>query len=270
MRRHPLVAYAVLAVAISWVWWGWCLLEGWVTRPGQGWPTHLPGLLGPALAAVVVTALVDGRAGVRDLGARALRWRVGWVWWSVVVATGLLVPLAWAVQSVLGDGPPDLAGLASYSGAPVAPVVVTLLYVLVVNGFGEEVGWRGFLADRLLRDHGLLVVAVRVWLVWGLWHLPVFWLVEDFRALGWAVLGWAVGLLAGSVVLTWLYDGSGRSILLVAGWHTVFNLATATAATSGTPAAVASVVVMVAAVVVALRSRPRRVKAVAAPGGSAG
>ena len=34
VRRHPLIAYAVLAVGFSWAWWGWCLLEGWVTRPG--------------------------------------------------------------------------------------------------------------------------------------------------------------------------------------------------------------------------------------------
>ncbi len=258
VRRHPLVAYALLAVAISWAWWGWCLAEGWVTRAGQGWPTHLPGLLGPALAAVVVTAVVDGREGLRDLGARALRWRVGWAWWSVVLVTVLLVPVSWAAQALAGDDPPDLEGLASYSGAPVAPVVVTLLYVLVVNGFGEEVGWRGFLADRLLRERGLLSTAVLVWAVWALWHLPLFWVVEDFRAMGWTALGWLVGLLAGSVLLTWLYRGSGRSILLVAVWHTVFNVATATDATAGVPAGVASTVVMVAAVVIAWRHRPGR------------
>jgi CAAX protease family protein len=267
VRRHPLLAYVVLAVAISWAWWGWCLVEGWVTRPGQGWPTHLPGLLGPALAAVVVTAAVDGRTGLRDLGARVLRWRVGWAWWSVVAVTLLLVLLSWAGQALAGGGAPDLSGLAAYSGAPLAPVPVTLLYVLVVNGLGEEVGWRGYLADRLLREHGLIATAVLVWVAWAGWHLPLFWVVEDFRAMGWTVLGWLVGLLAGSVLLTWLYRGSGRSILLVAAWHTVFNVATATDATAGTPAAVASTLVIVVALVIAWRDRRERPEVAA---GSAG
>ncbi len=257
MKRHPVAAYLVLAFAFSWAWWGWCLAEGWVGRAGQGWPTHLPGLLGPALAAVVVTAWVDGRDGLADLGARMVRWRVGRVWWSVVAVTALLPLLGWTVQGLTGGGWADLAGLRSYSGAPLAPVAVTLGYVLVVNGFGEEVGWRGFLADRLLERHGVLRTALLVWVAWGAWHLPLFGVVADFRDLGWGVLGWAVGLLAGSVLLTWLYAGSGRSILLVAVWHTVFNVATATEATAGTAAAVSSTVVMVAAVVIAWHTRRR-------------
>ena len=267
VRRHPLAAYVGLAIAFSWAWWGWCVAEGWVTRAGQGWPTHLPGLLGPALSAVVVTALVDGRDGLRDLGARMLRWRVGWRWWSAVLAAALLVPLAWAGIALTGGDVPDPAGLASYSGAPASSVAVTLVYVLVVNGLGEETGWRGFLADRLLRRHGMLLTAVLVWVWWALWHLPLFWVVEDFRGMGWAVLGWLVGLLAGSVLLTWLYRGSGRSILLVAAWHTVFNVATATDATAGTPAAVASTLVIVVALVIAWRDRRERPEVAA---GSAG
>jgi membrane protease YdiL (CAAX protease family) len=254
VRRHPLAAYVGLAIAFSWAWWAWCIAEGWVSRAGQGWPTHLPGLMGPAIAAVVVTAVVDGRAGLADLGRRAVRWRVGWRWWAFVAATLLLPVLAWAWVWMTGGGAPDLGGLASYSGAPLTAVPLTLLYVLLVNGFGEEMGWRGFLADRLLPDHGLVRTALLVWVAWAVWHLPLFLVVDNFRTMGWGVIGWLVGLLAGSVVLTWLYRGSGRSILLVAAWHTVFNVASATEATAGTPAAVASTVVVVVAVGVAVRA----------------
>jgi uncharacterized protein len=84
---------------------------------------QLPGLAGPALAGVVVTALADGREGLRDLGARVIRWRVGWRWWASVA--GIL-------------------GLA---------LLGVVAVVLLVNGLGEETGWRGFAVDRLLRDH---------------------------------------------------------------------------------------------------------------------
>ena len=75
--------------------------------------------------------------------------------------------------------------------------------------------------------------------------------------MGWATIGWVLGLLAGSVVLTRLYVGSGRSVLLVALWHTAFNFTTATTATQGLSAAITSTAVVVAAVVVLVRARAR-------------
>ena len=75
--------------------------------------------------------------------------------------------------------------------------------------------------------------------------------------MGWATVGWGLGLLAGSVVLTRLYVGSGRSVLLVAVWHTAFNFTSATTATEGLSAAITSTAVMVAAVVVLVRARVR-------------
>lgn len=123
------------------------------------------------------------------------------------------------------------------------PLLVLVPFVLLVNGIGEELGWRGYLADHLLRERSLPATAFLVAVAWGLWHLPLFWVVADFRQMGWLVPGWFLGLLAGSVVLTWLYRGSGGSVLLVALWHTPFNLVTATPGTSSTVAPVVSTVV---------------------------
>src|SRR3954464_11834006 len=90
VRSHPLLSYVVLAYAISWAWWIPMALRGDVVRAGVGWPTHLPGLAGPALSAAIVTALAEGRTGLADLGARLTRWRVGWGWWALVVGTAAL------------------------------------------------------------------------------------------------------------------------------------------------------------------------------------
>jgi membrane protease YdiL (CAAX protease family) len=161
-----------------------------------------------------------------------------------------------AVAAAAGT-PVDLGGLAEYSGAPVVSVVALLGYVLLVNGYGEELGWRGLLADGLVDRVGEVRAALLVTVVWAAWHLPLFWVVASFRSMGWATIGWVLGLLAGSVVLTRLYVGSRRSILLVALWHTAFNLTSATTATQGLPAAITSTAVMVAAVVVLVRARVR-------------
>jgi membrane protease YdiL (CAAX protease family) len=215
--------------------------------------------MGAALSAVVVTALASGADGLRDLGRRAWRWRVDRRWYAVVLATGALLVLAPVVATVTGEPQPSGTDYATYSGLGVLPAAVTFVVVVVVNGFGEEIGWRGFLADRLLPRHGVVRTGLLVAPVWALWHLPMFFFVANLVDLGPAgAAGWFVGLTAGSVLLTWLYQGSGRSIAIVALWHATFNMVTATTAGSGVPAAAASTVVMVAAVVIGVRDWRRR------------
>jgi uncharacterized protein len=251
-----LATYVVLAFAFSWVWWVPMAVRGQVSHSGQGWPTHLPGLIGPALAAGVVTLGWQGTGALRDLGRRAVRWRgVGRWWWSVpaVLAVGAV---GLTVAAAMGT-PADLGGLVEYGGAPVVPVLLSLGYLLLVDGYGQELGWRGLLADGLADRVGEVRTALLVTVVWGVWVLPLVWVVDGLRPLGPATVVGGLGLLAGSVVLTRLYLGSGRSVLLVALWHTAFDLTTATSATRGLAAAITSVTVVVVAAVV-LRNGRRR------------
>ena len=247
---RPETAFVVLAYALSWAWWVPLVVSGTTTRAGQGWPTHLPGLMGPAVAAVVVTAATSGRAGLADLGRRVIRVRVGWRWYAVVAAPLLLGAIALVAQPLTGQDLPTGAELSTYSGAAVMPWLVLVVVVLVVNGFGEEIGWRGFLVERLAPRLGFRRTALLVAAVWAPWHLPLFWVSESFADRGLAgTVGWLVSITAGSVVLTWVYLGSGRSIWVVALWHTAFNLVTGTEAGGGLAAPVVSAAVIVAAVV---------------------
>lgn len=247
IARHPLFAFVGLAYAFSWAWWLPQAFAGSAVRIGVGWPTHLPGLLGPGLAALIVTAILEGRAGLRDLWRRSVRGRVGW-WWLSVVA----VLLAGGIAVIATGGAGDVAALTGYPGVSSAwGALGTIAFVFVVNGFGEELGWRGFAVERLSKRFPLLPTALVVALVWAPWHLPVFFVTESFQAYTAAdVAGWAIGLTAGSVVLTWLYRRASSSVLLVAAWHTAFNFTSATPATSGAEAATSSTLVMVAAVAI--------------------
>jgi len=72
----PVLGYVAVEYAISWGFWLPLALSHQVVAVG-GWPTHLPGLIGPALAAFTVTAIAQGRRGVRVLAANIGRWRIG-------------------------------------------------------------------------------------------------------------------------------------------------------------------------------------------------
>jgi membrane protease YdiL (CAAX protease family) len=258
VRQHPVISYVVLGYALGWAWYVPLAVRGDIVRMGVGWPTHLPGLAAPALAAVVMTALVDGRTGLRDLWARVTRWRVGWRWWALVVGTLCLVLVSVVGPLLTGGEVPPLAAFTSYSGIGAISPFGVVAVALVVNGLGEETGWRGFAVDRLLRDHSFTWTALVVAAVWAGWHLPFFWMVAGFRGMGVLAVGWALGLAAGSVVLAWLYREGHRSVLLVASWHTAFNLVSGTAAAGAIAGMITSVLVICWAVGILVREKTRR------------
>lgn len=235
------LVYLAVTFAWSWTWWFSLIANGVITHSGVGWPTHLIGLLGPALGALVAVGFFDGKRGMADLWARVTRWRVRWYWYVLIALTavGAFIPAY-----------TDLHAALTYSGAPQWGIF-TIVVVLMLNGFGEEIGWRGFLADYFLKKHSTAISAFIVWIIWGLWHIPLFWVVASFTELGiGGTIGWSLGLLSGSIWLTWMYKGAGYSIFIVALWHTAFNFSTATEATAGVPAAVISTIVIVVSVVV--------------------
>ena len=239
IRAHRVSAFFILAFALSWAVWIPMVLAGVTVQQASAWPTHVPGLLGPAIAAYVVAALLGEQ---RQLLRRTVRWRVAPVWYLVALS-----PLAaFAVVSVV-QGSVDIGGLGRFSGLPLVAVPV-MLVLLVLAAFAEEIGWRGFAVDRLLQKNKLLVTAGIVGVFWACWHLPLFLVIANYRELGPSVLPmFVLGILSGAVFLAWLYRASGGSILICALWHGGYNLVTGTAAATGMVAAVVSAAVMVAA-----------------------
>jgi membrane protease YdiL (CAAX protease family) len=135
--------------------------------------------LAPTAASLLLTGLLDGRAGYRELLGRLGRWRVGWRWYAAALLAGPLpILLAAALLAVLLRSPEFLPGIFT---AP-APLGLVLLGVAtgLVAGIFEEVGWTGFAVPRLRRQHGLLGTALLVGLVWGTWHFPAFWRADSF------------------------------------------------------------------------------------------
>lgn len=248
---HAVAWFFVLAYALSWGWVIPIALTGGLVRAGAGWPTHLPALLGPLLAAFAVTARTEGRRGLADLLRRMVRARVPLRWWLFAVSPLLLLLVVLAVDGVAGRSLPASGDFAVFSGVPsrwgVLGVAAT---VLVVNGFGEETGWRGFALPHLQRRRSPLVATVIVAVLWAGWHAPMFLVVDNFQSFTAPILvGWFIGLFCGAIVLSWLYNRSGGSILLVAIWHGTYNLISGTDAAEGVLAATSTTLVVVLAVV---------------------
>jgi deazaflavin-dependent oxidoreductase (nitroreductase family) len=235
IRRHPLASYVILAWAVSWAYWIPMALRGEIVTPGATTGvSHFPGLLGPLVAALIVTTIVGGRAGIVEFAARFVRWRVP-VRWYLAAILPMLVFLAIAGLLAATGGPaPDIADLGEFSGLPDLAWPLLVVVVLLFNGYGEEAGWRGFLVPGLLERRGPFATSLVVAVVWFIWHVPSFPVIEGYRIAGLGIVPMmGIGLVAGSMILTWLYVGSGGSIWIVSLWHLSYNFASATTAGRG-------------------------------------
>ena len=128
-----------------------------------------------------------------------------------------------------------------------------LLVWFLTFGPGEETGWRGFALPRLQKGRSALAATVVLWVFWALWHLPLFFYLYDVTV----IVGLFLGLLAGAITFTWLYNSTGGSILMTAGWHGAFDFVTGCiTCKAGIAAAILSTCVMIWAVVVVVWFKP--------------
>ena len=244
------VWFVVLAYVLAWGWSFPVAIAGKTVEQGQGWPTHVVSLLTPLLAAVLVVGFRDGRAGVRRLVRRMGRWRFSPVWWLVAVSPIVALGLILVGMGLAGQDLPAWGDFARFNGLPAYGVLSTFLLVFVLNGLGEETGWRGYLQDRLQRRFKPLPATLIVSVVWAVWHTPFFFILSTYTGFNaMTLVMFPLGLTSGAVILTWLYNHTGRSILAVALWHTLYNMAVATRGATDLIQAVVTAVVMVAATV---------------------
>ena len=170
---------------ISWAWVIPFAVTGDTVVDGSGWPTHLPALLGPLLAATLCTALA-GRRALRALGASMVRWRIGWRWWLAAISPLLALVVVLGVLAVCGADLPAASEYARFSGIPAAWGLLGVTAVIVViGGLGEETGWRGYLQPALQQRFSVLPAAGLIAVAWAAWHVPQFFLIgtyEDFPA----------------------------------------------------------------------------------------
>jgi CAAX protease family protein len=248
LARHPFASYFILTYAISWS------IAVPLALQAQGIVnTHLPAALhyltafGPALAALCMMGLLgDTLSGDR---ARAPRSRC-WKWWTIGFASPLAMFVAAQIAGRLtGESTPSWTALGRVSFLPDLGLFAWCLW-FATSGSGEEIGWRGFLLPRLQQRHSPFVSSALLAVGWAGWHLPAFFYVPSYAAIGVRIVpGFFLGILAGAIVLTWLYNRSGGSVLAAILWHASFNYVTGSPNAAGLAAAVISMLVVGWAVV---------------------
>jgi membrane protease YdiL (CAAX protease family) len=254
VTRHPLASFFLVAYAVSWSIAVPLALQAQGLLPERlPWSLHYLTAFGPAAAAVLIGLLLrEPRAAVGRAAPSSGARRIGW--WTVGFVSPLLMfVIAVVAARIAGQAAPSWTSLGTVNFLPDLGVTAWGLWFLT-SGIGEELGWRGFALPRLQRTHSAMSSTLRLAIGWAGWHLPAFFYVPSYAAIGLRILpGFFLGVLAGAIVLTWLYNSSGGSVLAAVLWHASFNFVTASPNASGLAAAVTSTLVMVWAFVVVWR-----------------
>jgi membrane protease YdiL (CAAX protease family) len=225
VKQHPLFAYFALVFIISWssilFAYGPGVFLGTreVSFTGAGPLAYLGYLAGPSVAGILMTGLVYGKAGFRDIRARLFNWRVSARWYALALLTAPLLSIA--TLAALSLTSPDFLPVILTAEDKAGLLVPGIMIGLVVPFF-EELGWTGFAIPRLRQRYGVLSTGLIVGLLWGTWHFPLFSASVHASgvippALYEAILLYS-WLLPYRVLMVWVYNQT-RSLLVLMVMH---------------------------------------------------
>ena len=229
VKRHPLVAYFVLAFAGTWLCFAPILLSqrglGLITLPDASAFVlfFLATYTGPLLSAFVLTGVIDGKAAVRQLLGRIVQWRVG-VRWYLLVIIGYPVIFLLGASVALGMEPLNSLILKW-------PMIFTVYLSAVPIGLllpslGEETGWRGFALPRLQQQYGPLLGSLILGTLHGVWHLPAYFIPGAILPGAFdptVFVANTLAIVASTIVWTWLFNNANESILFAMFVHSTSN-----------------------------------------------
>jgi len=218
IARHPVAAYFTMTFVLSWG--GAFLAVGGAGGMRGTTPQSDPRfayaliamLVGPSASSILLTALLYGRRGLRELLGRLLTWRVRARWYGVAL---VLSPVLMAVTlfALSMTSPTFLPGI--FSSDERASLLLVSLAVGASAGIFEELGWTGFAIPVMRRRYGVGTTGVIVGMSWSAWHLfPIVWssaaAAGDLAMpvyLAAQVVGIFIGYLtAFRILMVWVYE----------------------------------------------------------------
>jgi membrane protease YdiL (CAAX protease family) len=220
--------YLLFSHGWTWAFWGVNVVGRLDAFGFPGVAFTVLGGAGPLLGGVGMTWATYGRAGLTDLWRRLVEVRRPGLRWLAVAAllppAFLLATAAVALLFGLSTDPVDAAELTGLLSDPAA-LLPYAGFVLLLGPLPEEIGWRGYLLDRFQVRWSALASGLLVGVVWASWHAPLFAMPGYYDSLDFQpdpVL-FASSIVVGSVVYTWLYDNTARSVLGAVVYHFAVN-----------------------------------------------
>lgn len=218
----PLTLYLLVTFCCAWLIWSPLLIAEYLRLllPVPPVVYITLGSFAPSIAALLLTWRYSGGTELRKLLGRALVWRVSPIWYVLaIVGPAMVMLLAMVGHILLGGTAPDYVPF----GARWLIVVVNFVLVFLIGGpLGEEFGWRGVVLLALEARFSPPWESLILGIIWTVWHLPLFFIAASAQH---SLPFWLFALLTMPlcILITWVYHGSGDSLLLVMLFHAAVN-----------------------------------------------
>lgn len=219
-----LVTFFLIAFGWSWFWWALFIFDvlAWPAGVGTRDVEASPMILllaispfGPTIAGFVVTAMTEGRAGVRSLWKRFWNRNQSIKWLLVALLFFPALKLVAHLVTRTIDGQPFPVFEDDWFMAFTGPFIAN---TLINGGMSEEFGWRGYVLPRFQAKWNALISSVVLGAIWASWHIPLWFIPEDEHSdtfFGTRLVAW----LAISIMMTWIFNNTNGSVLAAMVFH---------------------------------------------------
>ena len=213
--KHLIIAFLAITFSITWTIIGsYVFFPAWMEQHfgliSGSHPLFVVATWAPAIASLTLLLRYRGISGIYSLLSRLLIWRCSLSWWLLIL---LVIPLIFMIGSLIKGGELFVATTQS-EWFSVLPVFFMMLFL----GPIEELGWRGFLQPLLQRHVRPLFTGLLIGLIWGIWHLPAFYLAGVVFS-DWDFFPFFIGNITLAVLVTPLFNISKGSLLLPVIFH---------------------------------------------------
>lgn len=214
-------SFFILTFAFTWLFWFFAVLSSLnlITLPLSSITWVIIGAHGPLVASLWLTYKDLGLLGCKKLLLSGFRLRMKLAWWIVILVFPLLMAgVAFWINISSSSFQPDTTLLTQ----PLL-IIPNLIFMFFLGGsFQEEFGWRGFALTRLLELQTPFTASLSLGVIWGFWHLPLFYvsgLSQSYMNFGLFMLL----TLAFSFIFTMVYIRTGYNLFSALLLHAVIN-----------------------------------------------
>jgi len=177
-------------------------------------PIYFLAIAAPTISATILTFANDGWNGLKSLYTRLIHWQFGFKWYALIL---LGVPgVGWIAARITSASPLK-------STNPPAEFLWLLFYLLITGPLCEELGWRGFALPRLLNRFSPFTASLILGLLWGVWHLPSFF-VSGMVQKGMSLVIFVLYTPCLSILMTWFFQHTRGSVLGAVMIHYMVNI----------------------------------------------
>jgi len=177
-------------------------------------PVYFLAIAAPTISATILALAQDGWTGLGFLYGRMVHWRFGLKWYTLVL---LGIPAVGWIATRITDASP-----LKETNTP-SEFLLLLFYILITGPICEELGWRGYALPRLLKRFNPFVASMILGVIWGVWHLPSFFVGGMVQA-GLSLPLFLLNAIFLSIFVTWIFLHTGGSVFVTVLVHYTVNI----------------------------------------------